>query len=371
MIPVCTPLLGKNEAKYLLDCVEQNWISSSGKYIGIFEEQFSRYCGCQYGIAVTNGTAALHLGLVALGIQPGDEIIMPTFAIASTAFSAIYCGAKPIFVDSETDTWNIDAEKIEEKITKKTKAIMPVHTYGHPCEMKKILAVARKHRLSVIEDAAEAHGAEYSEKKVGGLGDLGCFSFYGNKIITTGEGGMVVTNNKVLAARCKRLKNLSFLENRRFWHEEVGFNYRMTNVQAALGVAQFERIGEMVELRRQNALAYYSRLKDIRGLVLPVERKNTKNVYWMYGILVTGKFGMSREVLMAKLREKGIETRTFFWPLHDQPILKKMKLTTKERFPVAERIACEGMYLPSGSGLKKSEIDFICEAIKAIQKNTE
>jgi len=368
MIPVCTPLLGKNETKYVMDCLRTNWISSSGTYIKKFEDAFSQYCGVKYGISTTNGTSALHLALATLDVGPGDEVIMPTFTIVSTAFAVIYCGGKPVFVDSEPDTWNIDAEKIEEKITKRTKAIMSVHIYGHPCDMSKIMKIARKYNLWVIEDAAEAHGAEYKGKKVGGIGQIGCFSFYGNKIITCGEGGIVVTNNKKIADRCRRLKNLSFLESKRFWHLEIGFNYRMTNLQAALGFAQFEQIEKLIEKKRRNAQIYNSLLVDVPGLTLPKERKDSKNVYWMYSLLVEKEFRMRRELLMKKLYEEGIDTRTFFIPMHQQPIFKKMGLISKDRYPIAEKIGKCGLYLPSGNGLKKSEIEFICDTIKKIRK---
>ncbi len=368
MIPVCTPFLGRKEKEYVMDCLRTSWISSSGKYLNNFESAFSAYCGVQYGIATTNGTTALHLALTVLGVKEDDEVIMPTFTIASTAFAAIYCGAKPVFVDSQPDTWNIDPEKIEAKITKRTKVIMPVHIYGHPCEMDKIMPIARKYNLNVIEDAAEAHGAEFQGKKVGGIGQVGCFSFYGNKIITCGEGGMVVTNNKKWADRCRRLKNLSFLQSKRFWHLELGFNHRMTNMQAALGLAQFEQIEKLVERRRKNARVYNSLLGGILGITLPVERPNTKSIYWMYAILIEKEFGMTREHLMRKLSEKGIETRTFFIPMHQQPVLKQRGLVDRERFPVAEKISREGLYLPSGSGLKKSEIEYICDSIRKIRK---
>lgn len=368
MIPVCTPLLGGKERKYVDDCLKTNWISSAGKYVRLFEEKFSRYCGAGHGIATTNGTTALHLALAAAGIGKGDEVIMPTFTIASPAFAAIYCGAKPVFVDSQPDTWNIDPDKIEAKITKKTKAILPVHIYGHPCDMDAIMRIARKHKLLMIEDAAEAHGAEYKGKKVGGLGHVGCFSFYGNKVITCGEGGMVVTSNKKIAERCRRLKDLGFLKERRYWHEELGFNYRMTNIQAAIGLAQFERIERYIGMRRKNAFRYNALLKDIPGLTLPVERPGVKNVYWMYAILIQKEFGMDARVLMTHLKAKGIETRTFFIPLHDQPVFKKLGCASRTQYPVAEDIAAKGLYLPSGSGLKKGEIDYICECIRQSRK---
>jgi len=366
MIPVCTPFLNGNERKYVEDCLRTNWISSAGKYVGAFEERFSRYCGRKYGITAANGTTALHLALAAAGIGPGDEVIVPTFTIASPAFAILYCGAKPVFVDVQEDTWNIDPRAIEQKITKRTKAIIPVHIYGHPCDMTAIMRIARKHKLLVIEDAAEAHGAQYKGKRVGGFGHLSCFSFYGNKIITTGEGGMIITNDKKLADRARKMKNLSFLKEKRFWHEELGFNYRMTNIQAAIGLAQFEKIGRYIRLRRQNAALYHAGLKDIKGITLPVQRPGVKNVYWMYGILLGGAFGMRREPFMKALRKKGIETRTFFLPLHNQPVFRKMKCVSKGSFPVAQDIARRGLYLPSGSGLKKREIAYICDCIRSL-----
>lgn len=368
-IPVCTPVLGNKEYEYVVDCLRTNWISSSGKYIDWFEEKFSRYCEKKYGITTTNGTSALHLALNALRIGQGDEVIMPSFTIASTVFAAIYCGAKPVLVDSKSDTWNIDVSQIEKKITQKTKAIMPVHIYGHPCDMDPIIKLAKKYKLYVIEDAAEAHGAQYYGKKVGGIGDVGCFSFYGNKIITCGEGGMVVTSNRKIAERCRLLKNLAFLKTKRFFHKEIGYNYRMTNLQAALGLAQLEKIDKFIAKRRDDIFFYNSQFRDIPGLTLPVEKKGMKNVYWMYGLLVGKEFGMTRDQLMKKLSDRGIETRTFFIPLHRQPVLKKMGLVSGERFPVAEAISRQGLYLPSGNGLKREDREYVCETIKRLQKN--
>lgn len=361
------PLLGRLEKKYVWDCMTTDWISSSGKYIKLFEAAFSQYCGRKYGITTTSGTTALHLALAALRIGPGDEIIMPSFTIASTAFAVMYCGAKPVFVDSQADTWNMDPDKIRAKITKRTKAILPVHIYGHPCDMSVIMKIANRYNLCVIEDAAESHGAEYKGKKAGGIGHVGCFSFYGNKIITCGEGGMVVTNDRRTADRCRSLRNMAFIERKRFWHQEVGFNYRMTNIQAALGLAQFERIEEFIKRRRHNAALYFALLSGVEGLTLPVERPDVKNVYWMYAILVGKDFGVSRNDLMKRLGQKGIETRTFFIPLHNQPFLGKKYRVLKERFPVAEDIARRGLYLPSGSGLKKEEIAYVCDCIRKIK----
>jgi len=368
MIPVCNPMLGGNEQKYVNDCLQTNWISSSGKYVKAFEEGFSAYCGARHGIAVTSGTTALHLALAALKIGPGDEVILPAFTIASCAFAVLYQGATPVFVDVEPDTWNMDPRLVEEKVNRRTRAVMPVHIYGHPCDMDAIRAVARRRKLRVIEDAAEAHGAEYKGQRAGGIGDIGCFSFYANKIITCGEGGMVVTNDAQIAERCRSLKNLNFLTQKRFWHQDVGFNYRMTNIQAAIGLAQFERAAEFVANRRRNAQLYQERLKDIPGLVLPVEKDYAKNVYWMYGLLVTREFGMNREQIMANLREMGIETRTFFYALPGQPFLRKAGVKAGGRFPAARRIAREGMYLPSGSDLTVTQIDQVCEALRRLRK---
>lgn len=368
MIPVCTPLLGKNESKYVTDCLRTNWISSSGKYLKAFEDAFSQYCGTRYGITTTNGTSALHLALASLGIGPGDEVIMSTFTIVSTAFAVIYCGANPVFVDCEEDTFNINPDKIEEKISRKTKAIMPVHIYGHPCDMSKIIKIARRYNLHVIEDAAEAHGAEYKGKKVGGIGHLGCFSFYGNKMITTGEGGMVITNNKKIAKRCRSFKNLNFLKTKRFWHQEIGFNYRMTNIQAALGLAQLEQIEDLIKKRRKNASIYNSFLSGVRGLRLPIERSDSKNVFWMYSVVLEKEFGVSQGDMMRKLHEKGIETRPFFIPMHMQPALKKKGFSKKGHYPIAENIYKKGFYLPSGSDLKKTEIEYICDSIKGVRR---
>ncbi len=371
MIPVCEPLLGEKEVEYVLDCLKTNWISSKGKYVDIFEEKFARYCGCNYGICTTNGTTALHLALVSAGIKPGDEVIIPTFTMIATAFAIIYTGAKPVFIDSEPETYNMDVTQIEEKITPKTKAIMPVHIYGHPCDMDPIMEVAKKNNLWVIEDAAEAHGAEYKGRKTGGIGHIGCFSFYANKIITTGEGGMVVTSDEKIAQKAQSLKDLGHSPDQRFLHTDIAFNYRMTNIQAAIGLAQFERIDELAERRRRNARLYNDLLKSIEGITIPVEKEWAKNVYWMYSILVTDEFGISRDELMDELKEKGIDTRAFFIPMHQQPALNNIGLFAGERYPVAEELSKKGMYLPSSTGLSEDEISHICGTIKEVKKETK
>lgn len=355
MIPVCEPYLNGNEREYVEDCLKTNWISSKGKYIEEFEEKFANYCDCKYGITTTSGTTALHLALATLNIGKGDEVIVPTFTMAASAFAVTYCGAKPIFVDCEPETYNINTDRIEEKITERTEAIMPVHIYGHPCDMEPILKLAMEYDLYVIEDAAEALGAEYRGRKVGGLSHISCFSFYANKMITTGEGGMVVTDNEEFADKAKSLKDLCHSDTR-FLHTEVGFNYRMTNLQAAIGLAQLEKIDEYVARRRDHALLYNKLLGDVKGVRLPIEKKWAKNVYWMYAIQVEG----SRDEFMKKLRVRSIETRTFFIPMHQQPMYEDGD------FPVADEISKKGLYLPSGSGLTTEQIERVCSCVKEV-----
>lgn len=364
IIPVCEPRLDGKELEYITRCVESGWISSAGKYIEEFEEAFSSYCGTKYGIACTSGTTALHLAMVTLGIGPGDEVIIPTFTMIATANAARYAGGTPVFVDSEPVTYNIDPDRIEEKITERTKAIVPIHTYGHPADMDKLMKIAKKYNIYIIEDAAEAHGAEFKGKKAGSIGDVGCFSFYANKIITTGEGGMIVTDNEAIAKIAKNLRDHAFSKERHFWHKYLGFNYRMTNLQAAIGLAQTERIEEFVKARRKNASLYTSLLKRIKGIRTPVELKGYKSVFWMYGIVVEEKFGLTRDELRKALAERGVETRTFFIPIHLQPIYYR---EDGECFPVAEELCRKGMYLPSASTLTEREIEYIVSAIKEIQ----
>lgn len=370
-IPVCEPTLNGNEKKYVLEALETNWISSSGKFLNEFEKGFADYCGVKFGVACSSGTAALHLALLALDIKEGDEVILPDFTMVSTLFSILYVGAKPVFVDVEPDTGNIDPGLIEEKITEKTKAIMVVHIYGHPVEIEPINKIAQKHNLKIVEDAAEAHGAKYKGKKCGSLGDIACFSFYGNKIITTGEGGMVVTDNAILAEKCKYFKNLCFPLNgpRNYTHEDLGYNYRMTNIQAAIGVAQLGQMNELKQKRRNNAKLYNQLLSKIPGVITPCEKKYALNVYWMYGIqIVEHEFGMSRDQLAKNLKIHGIDTRLYFQPMHSQPVLKKFGLIDNHSYPNTELLACQGLYLPSGSGLDSEHIHSICKTISSIQQ---
>src|SRR3989338_2553806 len=362
-IPVCEPTLCGKELEYVTEAINSGWISSAGKYIEDFEKKFSAYCGVKYGVSCSNGTKAIHLALLAIGIKAGDEVIIPSFTMIGSCNPIVQIGAKPVYVDSDMKTWNMDLAQIEEKITPKTKAIMVVHIYGHPVDMDAVLKIARKHNLIVIEDAAEAHGAEYKGRKTGSLADIACFSFYANKIITTGEGGMVVTNNEKWADRAKKLRNHFFGEPR-FLHQEVGFNYRLTNMQAAIGLAQMERIEELVEARRKNAQLYNSLLKEIPGLVLPAEEPWAKNVYWMYGVVVDEHFPLTMPQLREELQKRGIETRTFFIGMHKQPAYAHLGI--QGEFPNTEYLENKGFYLPSSSHLTEEQIKFIADAIKQI-----
>jgi perosamine synthetase len=369
-IPVCEPTLGGNELKYVTDCVKTNWISSHGKYIEDFEKQFANYCNVSQGIACSNGTTALHLAIEAMGIGKGDEVIIPTFTMVASCNAVIYSGAKPVLVDSELETWNMDPEKIEEKITPKTKAIMVVHTYGHPVDMDKIKKIASKHNLPIIEDAAEAHGAEYKGKKTGSLGDIACFSFYANKILTTGEGGMVITNNERWADRARSLRN-HYFGKVRFIHDDLGYNYRMTNIQAAIGLAQLEKIEDYISARRKNAQLYNQLLKPIQGITTPPEASWAKNVYWMYGILIQDDFGMTMPEVRAALEKKGIDTRTFFIGMHKQPAYKKEDPRYPDingYYPKSDELERKGFYLPSGSSLTEEQIHTVAEALTSLRK---
>jgi perosamine synthetase len=371
-IPVCEPALMGNESKYVNDALETGWISSAGKYIPDFERAFAEYCGVKHGIAVSNGTVALHLALVALGIGKGDEVIIPDFTMIASAFAVCYTGAIPVFVDAEIGTWNIDTSQIENKITKKTKAIMPVHIYGHPCDMNPIIELAEKYNLFIIEDAAEVHGAEYYGKKCGSLGNIACFSFFANKVVTTGEGGMVVTDDDELAEKCRYFKNLCFplSGSRNYIHAHVGFNYRMSNLHAAIGLAQIEVIDKYVKMRRDNHSIYKKYLENVPGIQLQPEKEWAKNVYWMNSIVIDpGTYGMNRDQLIKLLSDNEIQSRLFFSGMHTQPALLKYGCECSGDFKVSEHLAEKGLYLPSGSGLKTQQIKYICNIIANASKN--
>lgn len=363
IIPVCEPTLRGNELKYVQQAVETNWISSAGGFIRDFEARFAEACGTRYGIACANGTVALHLALATLGLGPGDEVILPAFTMIATINAVTYCGATPVLVDNELTYWQMDVDHVADTITPRTRAIIPVHIYGHPVDMDALNEIACQHEIMVIEDAAEAHGAEYKGRRCGSLGAAASFSFYGNKILTTGEGGMVTTSSQDIARLAWNLRDHAFSSERHFWHKFVGFNYRMTNLQAALGLAQVEQLDDLVAARRRNATLYTSLLQDIPGITTPPEAPWAKNVFWMYGILVDREaFGMSRDELRRVLAGSGIETRTFFIPMHCQPVY--WQAFRGQRFPVAERLCRDGFYLPSSSSLTRGEIEWVTEVIR-------
>jgi perosamine synthetase len=359
LIPLTEPLLDGRELEYVTECIRTNWVSSLGTFVTRFEKDFAAFCECSHGVAVSNGTVALHLALVVLGIGPEDEVIVPTLTFVATANAVRYTGAQPVFVDSEPYTWNLDPAAVEAAITPRTRAIIPVHLYGHPADMDAIMDIADRHNLWVIEDAAEAHGAKYKGRTVGSLGHMGCFSFYGNKIITTGEGGMLVTNDSELAKRSHFLKDHAMDPDKRYWHPEIGYNYRLTNIQAALGVAQLERIDHLIGLRRKHAQQYNNELRNTRGLTLPPEAEWARSVYWMYSVLVEDDYGLNREDLMRKLKASGIDTRPFFYPSHIMPPYQ-----TGQHFPVAEELGRKGINLPSGPTLAEDDISTICRVLK-------
>ena len=365
-IPVSEPSIGEEELRNVTDCVKSGWISSKGEYIEQFERGFAEYCNRKFGISTSNGTTALHTALASLGIGPRDEVIVPTLTFISTANVAVYCGARPVFIDSEPETWNIDPEKIKEKITNRTKAIIPVHLFGHPADMDPILELAHEHNIAVVEDAAEAHGADYKGKKAGSFGDVSCFSFYGNKVLTTGEGGMCLTDDKALADKLKILKEHGMSETRKYWHPVIGFNYRMTNIQAAIGVAQLQKMDRFIKRKLEIAQLYNSMLKGVEGVTLPPKAGWAKNVYWMYTVLIEDGFGTTRDGLMKALEAKGVETRPVFYPITDMPPYNTGK--NREQFPVASEISRKGISLPSSVNLKDDEIKYVVECIKEAKK---
>lgn len=369
-IPVCEPTLLGNELKYVTDAVQTGWISSAGKYVTEFEQKFAEYCGCKYGVAVCNGTVALHLALVALGIGKGDEVIIPDFTMIATAFAVCYTGATPVFVDADPETWNIDVTKIEEKITSRTKAIIPVHLFGLMCNMDAINSIARKYNLKVLEDAAEAHGAEYKGRKAGSCSDLAAFSFFANKNITTGEGGMVVTNDEQLYNRLRYHKNMCFpLDGpRNYLHEDMGFNYRMSNVIAAIGLAQVEKADEYRQMRIRNNQLYRDFLANVPGIQFQCLKDNYLNVAWMNAITINKKvYGHTKNELCCRLKQNKIETRMLFQGMHRQPFLKHLGCDCNEKYTITDFLTENGCYLPSASNLTEREIRNICKIIKELQ----
>ena len=375
MIPVNEPRLGEREMAYVAECVHTGWISSAGRFIEEFEQKWAEYCGRKYGIAVCNGTAALQVAVAALDLKPGDEVIMPTFTIISCALAVVYSGGVPVLVDCDPNTWCMDVSQLEAKVTTRTRAIMPVHIYGHPVDMDPLLAVADKYHLTIIEDAAEAHGAEYRSsyntntptwRRCGGMSDLSIFSFYANKLITTGEGGMVLTDDPILAERARSLRNLCFQNGRRFYHEQLGYNFRMTNLQAALGLAQLERFEQIVTRKRWMGTEYTRLLHGSPGLQLPVEAPWAKSVYWMYGVVLSEETGMQATEFAKRLAVRGVQTRPFFLGMHEQPVLRRRGLFAGESYLVAERIAQQGLYLPSGLALTEEQLAEVVQSVREV-----
>jgi perosamine synthetase len=366
LIPVFRPLLNGNEKKYLLECIKTGWISSEGNFVKKFEEEFAARVGRKYGIAVCNGSAAMDIAVKALDIKPDDEVIIPTFTIISSAASVVRTGATPVVVDSDPVTWNMDINQIKTKLTAKTKAIIAVHTYGLPVDMDQLMTVAKKYNLKVIEDAAEMHGQTYKGRPCGSFGEISIFSFYFNKIVSTGEGGMVLTDNQEIAERCRLLRNLSFSPERRFFHEELGWNYRITNLQAAVGLAQLERLDEFVRGRRKLGKYYTQLFSKIPQIQLPLEKTGyAENIYWVYGMVLGDKLSFdAAEAIRRLAKNYRVEARPFFWPMHEQPVFLKMGLFKNESCPISERLARRGLYIPTGMGLTNKEIQMVVNGIR-------
>jgi perosamine synthetase len=364
MIPVAEPCISEYDIELVNEALKSGWISSSGKFLDLFEKQWAAFCGMPYGIAVSNGSVALDVAVGLLDLKPGDEVIMPTFTIISPAQSVVRAGGIPVLVDSDPRTWQMDAGQIESKITPRTRAILVVHIYGHPADMDPILNIARQHKLTVVEDAAEVHGAEYKGRRCGGLGDISTFSFYANKLVTTGEGGMVLVRCPELAERARGLRNLCFQKKQRFLHDELGYNFRLTNLQAALAIGQIERMEQIIARKRKIAAIYTELLGDISDIRLPVEEPWAKSVYWVYGIVLGEALGFDAVQLAGRLRENNIETRPFFLGMHQQPVFQKMGLFRGERFEVAERLAQRGLYLPSGLTIDDADIAIAADTLR-------
>ena len=366
-IPVNQPLLDGNELKYVSEAISTGWISSEGPFVKEFEEKFSNSVNREYGIAVANGTAALEIAVKALGIGPGDEVILPTFTIISCAGAVVKTGATPVLVDSDAATWTMDIGQIESKITPETKAIMAVHIYGLTVDMDPLLSLAKKYNLFVIEDAAQAIGQTYKDRPCGSFGDVSVFSFYPNKHVTTGEGGMIVTNMESIAEKCSSYRNLCFQKEKRFVHEELGWNYRMTNIQAALGLAQLETLDRHLKRKREIGMQYHNLLEGIEKFELPLkELEYCDNLFWVFGLVIKEGYDGDGRTFSEKLAKLGIGTRPFFYPMHQQPVFKKMNLFQEVSLPISEGISKRGFYLPSGLNLSESNINTVVECLKKI-----
>ena len=368
-IPVFDIKLSELEKKYVNECLDSSFIGQ-GQYVKKFEDQFSSFVSCKYGVSTTSGTTALHLALASVGIKKDDQVLVSSSTNMACAFAIDYCGALPVPIDIEKETWQMDVAQIEEKINKKTKAIMVVHLFGHPVDMDVVLEIAKKYDLKIIEDCAEAHGVEYKGKKVGSIGDIGAFSFYANKTITCGEGGMVVTNSDKIAEKASSLKNLSYGKTNRFMHEDIGFNYRLPNISAALGLGQFENIQSVFEEKERIYTRYKNNLLEIKGINIPHIRDwVSKYVMWVFNIYLDNNFPVSRDGLTKILKDKNIETRNAFVPINKQKVLlNKYKIFKENDCPNANYIMENGLYLPSGNNITNDEIDYICQEIKKIKR---
>ena len=369
-IPVNEPLLDGNEKKYLAECIDTGWISSEGPFVERFEKNFASYVGRKHGIAVTNGTAALDAAIEAIEIGSGDEVILPAFTIISCILQIVRSGVTPVLVDSDPVTWNMDVNQIESKITKKTKAIMVVHIYGLPVDMDPVIEICKKYGLKLIEDTAEQIGQSYKGKLCGSFGDISTMSFYPNKHITTGEGGMIFTDDDNLAEKCRKLRNMYFQEGKRFVHEKLGWNLRMTNIQASIGVAQLERLDEFVLKKRWIGHKYNELLKELDGIQLPLPKTNySENIYWVYGVVLDDSIELSAAEAIKLLSKHNVGSRPFFFPIHQQPVLKKRGLFLGEKYPVAERLYQRGFYVPSGLALNEKQLEEVASTLKSIIKS--
>jgi perosamine synthetase len=360
-MPVAAPMLVGNEKAYVADCLESTWISSRGGYIERFEAAFAEFCGVRHAMTCSNGTVALHLALLALDVGPGDEVIVPTLTYVATANAVRYCGARPVFIDAEADTWNLDPSAIESKITPRTKGVIVVHLFGHPVDMAVIRSIADRHGLFVVEDAAQAHGAECRGRRVGSFGDVATFSFYGNKIITTGEGGMVLTNQSRIADRVRLLKSQGMDPQRRYWFPVIGYNYRMTNVAAAIGLGQLEKIAWHLDRRSEVAGWYREELRAVSGLKWQVEHSWARHVWWMFSVVLDNDVPVERDQVMAELRKREIETRPLVIPIHTLPPYRE--IAGPGIFPVAEGLAQQGISLPTWAKLTRDDVRYVCDSL--------
>lgn len=366
MIPVNEITISQEAKDNVNQALDTGWISSAGNFVTRFEKKFAAYLGMKHAITVTSGTAALHVALLALGVGPDDEVIVPAFTMGSTWMAVLYVGAKPVFVDCLPDTYNINPDLIAAKITKHTKAIIPVHIYGHAVDLDPVLKIAKKYHLKVIEDAAEALGGEYKGKKCGSFGDVNCFSFYGNKIVTTGEGGMLVTNSDRLANSARKFRDMYHSDRQRFVHDKIGFNYRFSNLQAAVGCGELKHINTYLAKKKSMADSYTRQLRKIPGIIIPITKDYSNNTYWIYAIQIDKNiFGIDKDTFRAKLKQKGIDTRNFFYPPTVQPVLKPY-LSNTDKFPVSTTISQSGCYIPSGLAITDLQINRVISVIKSL-----